>query len=329
MAISGNNLKVQVAAESAYGTAVAMTNQVKVFSEGFKYNPSKKEEGLLTGMRSVGRSDTMSKSVEGAVSFLMRPDDGLFLALALGVEDAPELVAGASTAYKHTFDAIDHTATLPSASFMVDRGVTPYTYTGMSVKSISFAAAPEDYLKVDVTMVGREEIDGTPNDTLNVSPLKAFKFRHAKVKLNNSTVADVTDLKFSYDNALTANQQTTSTGNYFMKPEPGPRAITADVEAVYTAATDGIRNDFFKTDDETSLEIEFISDEVLETIAGSPDELVYYSLKIFLPHVQITEASANIGGPDLVKQQMSLAAFEGINGLISVELVNSRATKYI
>lgn len=330
MAVSGNNLRVQVGAESTYGTVPAMTNQVKVFSESLAYNPAKKEEGLLTGMRSVGRSDTMSKSVEGDLSFLFRPDDGLFLALALGEEGAVTPVAGTTGSFTHTFDAVDSITPLPHATLTIDRVVDQFAYTGLSVGSLAFTAAPEDYLKIDASFVGRDETSGTMNESISVSPLKAFKFRQASVKIGGVAVADVTDIKFNYDNALTSNQQTTSTGEYFMKPEPGARAITADIEVVYSAAADTLRNSYFKTDDEVSLDIEFVSDEVLEVVGvGEEQETIYNSLRIYLPHTQITECSANIGSADLVKQTMKLAAFESTNGLVDVELVNSRETKYL
>lgn len=338
MPISGNNVKVQFGVESTYGTAPTLTNQVKVFTEGMKYNPSKKEEGLLTGLRSTGRTDTMAIATEGALSFLMRPDDGAWLALALGVEKAVTTIG--TTSYKHTFDAIDSTASLPSVTIAVDRGTGALEYTGNAVATLAFAAAPEDYLKLDVAMVGREEESGDLNDSLNPSPLKAFKFRQAKVKIGNEEVADVTDIKFNYDNALTSNQQTTSTGAYFMKPEPGPRNITAELEVVYSANSEALRNTYFKADDEVSLEIVFESDEIIETIAGEPvdpgdpdgpqepDTVIPYSLRFFLPHTQITECSANVGGADMIKQTMTLQAFESVNGLVEVELVNSRETKY-
>lgn len=331
---SGNNVRVQLGIEEDFGVPVTATKAVKVFSEDFKYVPGKKEEGLLTGNRSKGRSDTMSKSVEGSLSFLMRPDDGMFMGLALGLEpNEPVLEDGASTAYRHTFDAAGSNDPMPTATVIIDRVVTAFEYTGVTVGSFSFQASPEDYLKADFSFVGRDEVNnGSIESGVTVSPLKAFKFRHATVSMAGSTVADVTDIKFDYNNALTSNQQTTDTGDYFMKPEPGAREITADLEVVYTAETDALRNSYFKTDDEFELDIIFTSDELIETVEGEPGDPALefpYELRIRLPHCQVTDASANVGGADLIKQSMSIAAFESENGLITLELVDSRDTKYI
>jgi hypothetical protein len=320
---SGNNVKVQLGLEGVYGTPATATKAVKVFSEDFKYQPGKKEEGLLTGNRSKGRSDTMSKSTEASMSFLMRPDDGLFMAMALGVEPSdPVLEVGATGAYRHTFDAAGATDTMPSATFNIDRIVQVFQYTGITVGSFSFAAAPEDYLKADFSFVGRDEGTGTIEAGVDPSTLKAFKFRQATVSIAGTPVADVTDIKFDYNNALTSNQQTTSTGDYFLKPEPGAREITADIEAVYTTATNTLRDSYFKTDDEFELVMVFTSDEEIE--AGFP-----YELRIELPHCQVTDASATVGGADLIKQSMAISAFESTSGLISLQLVDAQATRYL
>lgn len=328
---SGNQVKVQLGLEDTYGSPAVASKAIKVFSEGFKYVPGKKEEGLLTGNRSKGRTDTLSKSAEGNISFLMRPDDGVFMGMALGVEPAaPVLVSGSTAAYKHTFDAADVDDTMPTATVIVDRIVSAFSYPGATVGSFSFQASPEDYLKADFSFVARDEVNnGAIVEGLSVSPLKAFKFRHATVSMAGSNVADVTDIKFDYNNTLAGNQQTTSTGEYFMKPEPGAREIKADLEVVYSAETNTLRDTYFKTDDEFSLEIIFTSDELIETVEGEPDIDFPYVLRIFLPHCQVTEAAANVGGADMIKQSMSIAAFEGANGLITLELTDSRATKYI
>lgn len=325
--VNGNSAIMQFAVESVYGTAPTMTKQIRISSESLKYVPEKKDEGVLTGGKAAGRVNTMSKKFEGSISSIVRPDEaGYWLGLALGVEDqTPDLVGASAGAYKHTFTSIgnDESDSLPSVAFVVDRIVKAYAYTGGKVNTLSFNAQPGDYLKFELALVGKDEVDGTPA-TLTVSPLKPFKFAQAAVKIGGTTVADVTDIKFTHNNNLDAAMQTTSTGIYFKEPEAGAREIKADLEVLYSTAANGLYTDYFKEDDDVSLEITFTSEEEIET--GFP-----YSLKITIPHMQCREVTpANISGADTLKQGLSLQGVEvGTDELITVELINGLATAYI
>ncbi len=322
---NGNNVIVQLALESTYGTLPTMTKQIRVSSEGFKYSPEKKDEGLLTGGKSTGRVYTMSKKVEGSISTNVRPDEvGYWLGSAFGVEADPELVVGSTSAYKHIFTSIGSTDSLKSLAFLVDRIVNAYAYIGLKVNTLSFSAQPGDYLKVDVSLIGKDEVSGTTQTGLVVSPLKPLRFADASVKIGGITVADVTSIKFDYNNNLDATLQTTSTGLYFKEPQVGARDIKVDLEVVYSSDSDAIKNNYFKTDDDISLEINFSSDEEIE-------DGFTYSLKISIPHCQVTDASsANASGSDTLKQSISLKAIEE-NGdeLITAELINGLSTKYL
>ena len=72
---NGNNVIAQLAIESTYGVAPTMVKQVRIASEGFKWTPEKKDEGLLTGGKSTGRVYTMSVKSEGSLSTNVRPDE--------------------------------------------------------------------------------------------------------------------------------------------------------------------------------------------------------------------------------------------------------------
>lgn len=321
--VNGNNVKVQLGKESTYATVATPTNQIKVASEGFKYIPEKKSEGLFTGGKSTGKTFTMSKKVEGALSTIARPDDvGLFLGLVTGIEATP--VVNGTLGYDHVFTAIGSGENdyLPSVTAFVDRIVEQYSYTGLILDGLSFDASPGDFLKLDCKFTGREESANATLVALTASPLKAFKFADAKVKIQGSSLADVTSLKFDYQNKV-ESIQTTDTGYYFTKAKQGAREISSEIEVIYSAGSDTIYNTLFKTDDVVSLEITFTSEEEIET--G-----LKYSLVISIPNMQINDCSANIGGAEIVKQNMKLSAIEeGSDELITIKLTNARATKYI
>lgn len=324
----GNGVKVQFAIESTYGTVPTMTKQIRVASEGFKYTPEKKDEGLLTGGKSSGRVYTTSIKADGQLSTNVRPDEvGYLIGCALGVEGTPALVVGSTGAYKHTFTSIgnEETDILPSLSFVVDRIVEAYAYAGCKVNTLSFSAQPGDILKVDVSFVGKDEVAGTLQTGLTLSPLLPFRFANGSVKVGGNTIADITSLKFEYNNNLDASTQTMSTGLYFKEPQVGVRGIKTDLEVIYTSDSDDIKTNYFKTDNDVSLDINFASTEEIET--GFP-----YSMKIIIPHNQVSDASsANAASrDDNLKQSFSMKAIEeGSDELITVELINGLAAAYI
>lgn len=322
--ISGNRLRVQVGKETIYGQVSTGQYQIKVSSEGFRLRLNKKDEGLLTGGKTTGVLATLSKSTEGSLSFLARPDDlGLFLKACLGIEDNPVLIEGAENAYKHTFKAIGTSLTdhLPSLSLLIDRVAQQLAYTGCKIQSLNFTAAPEDFLKIEGSFVGKDEISGTLA-SLTPSTRKAFKFHKGQIKISNNIYADITNIKFNYGNNLINNIQTTGTGLFFYEPEVGTREVTAEIELLYNSQSVSLRNSFYLTDNDFSIELLFTSEEEIET--GIP-----YSLKINIPHVQVTDTNPTIGGADVVKQTVSMKAIEvGSDELIIIDLVNDKNTSY-
>lgn len=323
--INGNSLILKVGKENSYGVIPIPTRQIKVASESLKPNYNKKDEGLLTGGKAGGKKETMSLKTEGSISTLARPDDvGLFLMAALGVEGEVEKLVDKNNSYKHTFTAIGtaETDSLPSLSFVLDRKTKVFSYNGMKIDSLSFSAAPEDYLKLDLTLVGKDEAYYTDTTTLNTSPLKSFKFRHGKVYIGTEELADVTSIKLNYSNALDSSTQTTSTGLYYKEPQVGTREIKSDVELLYTKDSEKFREEFYKSDKTVKIVLEFISDEIIE-------DDVHYSLKFTIPCNQVEDASANFGDQSTIKQSMTFSALEnGIDELITVELINGYADKY-
>lgn len=313
---NGNNLIVQYGVESTYGTPVVPTKQIKVASEGFKLILNKKDEGLLTGSKMGGRVATMSRKTEGTLSTLARPDDvGLFLACAFGNESNPEQIL-TSDAYKHTFTIGDDVT--PSMTFVVDKVVKAFEYSGVKINSLSFNAAQEDYLKLDMNLIGKDEEVGTVESGLSNSPLKAFRFADAYVKVGGVS-AKASSIKFDY-NLNQNSEQTTSSGLYMDEPEAGTREFNIDAEVFYDIDTDEIRSDYFLTDDVVSVEIRFLSGE---SIDGSP-----YSLTFKVPFAQVTDASPTVGGPDRIKYNLQLKAVDGAS-MPTAELINGLATKYI
>jgi hypothetical protein len=324
--ISGNSVRCQVGMESAssYGTIPTMQRQIKIASEDFKFTPSKKQEGVLTGNIGAGYFQTMGKRTENSLSFLARPDDiGIFLKAAFGIETEPVTNEGITT---HRFTPIGNGLTdyLPSLTFMLDKKADVFTYNGCKINSISFSAAQEDYLNVELEIFGKDEGYGGTLANLTPSPLKAFTFHGGKAYMAGSTneFADITSISFSYNNNLENTLQTTSTGLYYKEPQPNTREINIDLEMLYSTEAETWRRTWFKTDDVLQVKLEFTSDEVITD--GNN-----YKLTLEIPACQVTECSMAVSDANGVRQSATVIGIDNsVSTLITATLVNGLAAAY-
>lgn len=318
--INGNSVIAQIGEETTYGTGVTPTKQFKISSESLKPVYNKIDEGLATGGRGSGLQATMGIGIEGAMSTLFRADMGYLLKGALGVETVA--AAGDSeVAKKHTYTCIasGETNHLPSFSAVVDRKVGKFRYTGLKFNNLTLSASSGDYLKCDFDLVGKNEETNATVPALTPSTLKAFKFAQGKVYSGDTEIADVTSMSVSIANNLDYQTQTTATGDYYKEPEVGTRNITCELEAIYGAGVEALRNTYYKSDATLSVKLEFISDEEADTD-------IPYSLTITLPCCQMSDATANMGGLDTLRQTMSLNVVDNLTDeLIVAELINKAA----
>ena len=325
--ITGNSAKLQIGVESTYGTAATTTQEIQFISESLRRNLNKKDEGVLTGGRSTSKSATLAKSTGGNLSFLARPDDlGYILGCLLGVEATPALIAPSTTAYKHTYTALKVTdsARLPSLTVKIDRIKDIFVYAGVKIDSVSFSAQPEDFLKLDVSLFGKSETGSGTLATLTPSALKAFRFAWGSLTYKSGTVGDITSIKLNYNNNLVKNIQTTGSGYYYYEPDPAARDIQVELEALYNTDVTAFET-AYSDDSLAKLELTFTSEEEADTVKNIPYKLIFT-----LNNVQITDYYANVGGADAIKAQIKAKAVEkGTDELITVELHNTRSTKYI
>lgn len=314
MAVNGNSVIFTIGKETEYGKAVEPSKRFEVSSESFKYVANKTEEGLLTGRIGGGLVETMSVKSDGSFSTLAKPESvGYFLKGVFGQE---KIEAGETDELKsvHTFTPIGNKETdlLPSYTFTIDRGLQKaFVYSGVVFDSVSFSAAAEDRLKLDLTCVGQKEskTDSLSETKLKAENAKSFKFHQGTVKMDGAKVADITSISFEYKNN-TSNYQSTDTGLYFSRSVPGKRECNATFEATYTNEIEKIREDKFKTDDIISIEISFEDENGNE-------------IKFIIPNGQI-QAMENptATGTDLLKQSITVQAVDLDDPFVKVELSN-------
>lgn len=328
--INGNSVIFQMGKESTYGTAGTATKQIKIGSESLKPVYNKIDEGLATGGRGAGLKATMGIGVEGSISTLMRPDLVYLLAGVLGEEATPVASAGGE-GYKHVMTAIEASETkhLPAWTCYVDRKVGKFGYTGCKINRLALSAASGDYLKCDVDFVGKDEQTGVTMSTITGQPsqLRAFKFAQGKVykveEEERTPIADVDSIQLEINNNCDYQIQTTDTGDNYKEAEVGTREISLSLSAIYASGAEGLRASYYKSDATFAVDLEFVSDEMI-------DDEEPYKLTIKLPCCQMSDADANMGGVETLKQNMTMNVADNLSDeLIIVEAVNADEAKYI
>lgn len=294
-------------------------------SESLKRVVEYSEEESLVGGATTSRMDIQGEKVEGDLPFYAKPDNiGFALALALGAEAAPVAVAGAAAAYDHVFTLLPGGAgnSLPSASIIVDRHVAVKEYVSCKVDSFSLEAAVKDYLQGSLTFRGHSESDGVLG-AFDPSPLPALRFKEGTVKIDDVVLADVTSFKLAIANALESDLYTMSSGGNMAEIDAQKRAVTLEIEALYNAANEAIREAKFVAGQSLDLDVEFVSSAEVE--AGFP-----FRLSIAVPLGYLTDASPNIGGSDRMKQTLYITATEQAGTeAITMTVRDARATAYI
>lgn len=321
--LTGNKAKLQIGKETTWGTLVTTTQEYAFFSEDFKETRDKKVEGVIVGSKGEPANYTTKVQVEGGFSCLARPDDvGYLLGGALGSEGTVE-TAGTS-GKKHTFTAIDidETTDLPSFSVKIDRIADIFGYSGFKIDELKLSASAGDFIKLDVKGVGKSESVGQTLASLTKSTRRPFKFSGGTLKFDTTSI-EITSFDFDYKNNLQKDIQTNQTGLYTYEPNPAQRQITMSIETLFNDASMTQYSDYYKTDDTFAIELEFTSDEEIETGLN-------YSMTITIPVAQITSSDFGVKGTEALKHSFSLKAIDSISSeLITIELVNTNASKYI
>jgi hypothetical protein len=321
--LAGNNVIAQFAKDTyTNDTPTAATSgfrQVRFSSITMDYVPNKAQEGVLTGNIGQSRFDTMGIHSEGNISTLARPDDlGFFLYMALGNEVLTDT---------DVFNFTPNKTTLPSFTIKIDKGAGVYTYPGCVINTLDFSAQPEDYLNLELAVVGYDETFASTTLTpVQPSVQKAFKFNQGKVYVGSTIatateIADITSISLSYNNNVENTLQTTSTGIHYKRPSPNTREITTDFDCLYSAASETFRQNYFKSDAIFSIKLDFITDE------GPVGDL--HRLTIELPNVQVTSCSVPISDANSIKQSISATAIDiGSGELIKILLDNGLTELY-
>ena len=128
--------------------------------ETIKVTVNKGDEGNLLAEKTRGQADVMSVKVDGGLSTILRPEfaDWVF-----------EAVMGSKTGNVYTLAAPN--TELPVSTVVLSRGGIVKTYTDVTIKSIKISAAAQDYVKVDIDIIGVKELSAGDEGAKTVQTL--------------------------------------------------------------------------------------------------------------------------------------------------------------
>ena len=313
---TGTGSRLQAGKEASFAQAAGPTTLVDLTSESIKVAVEKGDEGSLLGSKTATNRDLLAVTVEGSVSFILRPESaGLILHAALGGEDTCTQV-GDSDSYTHTITLCDVNEALPSLTIAVDRKAAIKRYAGCTISTLSLDCAAGDYVKGSMDIKGTTEESGTINAALKGFSIPSYRCTNATFTVNGTTF-DITSASMKIDNALESAPRTYASGLYAGQPQHGKRTVTINFEIPYSSEVETLKGSYLTSEENASVELTF----------SSPKE--GHSITVTLSHVAIGEVSANIGGTGILSSSISGEALSvGEAEPVTVVITDKISTPY-
>lgn len=313
---TGTGTQLQIGKELSFGEAATPTDIVNLTSESIKVSVEKGDEGSLLGSKTAMNRDLLAITVEGSVSFILRPEfAGLLFHAALGGEDTCTQV-DTTDLYNHTIGLCDVNEQLPSLTFVVDRKAATKRYVGCTISALSLDVAAGDYVKGSVDVKGTKEESGTINASLKGFTIPSYRCTNATFHLAG-TKYDITSASLKIDNALESAPRTYASGLYASQPQHGKRNITISFEIPYSAAVENLKDTYLISEENASVELSFSSSQPGHTI------------RISLAHVAMSDVDASVSGTGILSATIAGEALSvGNDEPITVVITDETNTTY-
>jgi hypothetical protein len=302
--VVGNDGAIQLGFAHTWGIKSDATIRIPFETEGLSYVPNYAEAASIIGSTLKSRVEILDEHVEGDISTYVTPDEiRYYLLAALGKEYAP--VDNSDSSYTHYYVPLRSggLACLPILSGEIDRVEEIMEYNSLKVSSVGISAAKNDYLKVNLSLVGEDETDGGALAAgLNLSSKSYFKFRGASVFADIGSgeveMEEVTNVDFSFDNALPTDRKTSYSKGKLTEVNPQGRSSTLSLTVYLSSTINTMRKNIFKLGVPMRVVLEFEVSDLIDT--GIP-----FMFGIALDNVYLTEVPYNIDGPDEMEFDLS------------------------
>ena len=329
MNYSGNDTKFQLGVEGTFGTSTTPTLQLEYLSTSLKETHSVKESDALVGGVTTPYYNVLGSKVEGDVVFEVHPDKmGEILACTLGAEGA---VVNGTDFKTHSFTPVKGGTSLKSLTAVVDKKADVFGFLGLKIDSLHLECDPSSTLQGTISFIGREEKTDPTLAALTPSVNIPYSFKDLKVYTGvagteaSTALLGVTKMAFDYKNNLEADLFIADGSGLMTEFDYQKREITSDLDVMYDAVTNSLREAYYKPGLPFALKFEF-THPVKVTGAATQQ----YAFKIIMNNVIMTEAPNDVGGPERLKMSLKIKALEsGDDPAVEMKLINDEADKYL
>lgn len=314
--LTGTGTQLQIGKEHSFAEAATPSALVNLTSESIKVSVEKGDEGSLLGSKTAMNRDLLAITVEGSVSFILRPEfAGLLLHAALGGADTCTQV-DTTELYTHTIGLCDVNEELPSLTFIVDRKAATKRYAGCTISAISLDVAAGDYVKGSIDVKGTKEESGTLHASLKGFSIPSYRCTNATFSLAG-TLYDITSASLKIDNALESAPRTYASGLYAAQPQHGKRNVTISFEIPYSTAVEDLKDTYLTSEENASVDLTFSSSKAGHTIS------------ITLAHVAISEVDASVSGTGILSATLAGEALSvGSDEPITIVITDEHTIAY-
>lgn len=276
----------QVGIQTTFGTSVVPDTLVNMTSESITLGIERGDEGNLIASKTPNQRDMLAITVDGGISMILRPEtaDWLFKA-ALGT--------GSASTGEYTLIAPN--ADLPVSTVVMSRGGIVKTYPDVSIRSMTLSAAAQDYVKVDLDVVGIKEINAGSTGAQTVQSLSftlpSYRCTAATLKYGSagstpSSALCVENCEVVVDNGLEDTPSTYCDGFYAGRPAVGQRSVTVNFQIPYSDALDTFRTMYYSAENAPALSME------LKFTTSNADEYI----TVEIPHLMLTGGENPVSG---------------------------------
>lgn len=315
----GTQVLFSTAEETTYGTPVVVNRGYEILSETLeRRNRILTSNGLRGGTRNLRRGSrrVLSARDAGGTVTMEVPTTtfGRWLKHLMG--GTPTIVQqGGTPAWLQTHAMGDLTGKsltvqkqLRSADGVV---VSPFTLHGTKVLAGEFSIGVDEILTCALDLDAEDIDTSTAAAAVTYSNVSLFHFAQGTLKVAGSAVASVLSATTRIENPLKVDRY--YLGSAGLKKEPTDNdfpAVTGSLSAEFNSAADFYNR--FAADSAAELILEFEG----AVISGAEKEL----LRITVPDVRFTGGTPQVGGPDVVVQDVPYeGAFNGTNAGATIE----------
>ena len=345
----GGGLSAQFGAkaETIVGTQVTVDKFWEMLPETIQWNPTWLESAGMKagqGYKRVTRTLVSRVSVNGDGSFECADKGmGLLWRHALGGGIGPTVI-GATTAFDSYHVPGAKTAlglTIQVGRPQTDATVRPFTYRGCKIVSWTFSLSDNAFATIAITIDGWQEDTATALATAtfaatagvftfaDVGPATGGSFTlggtpttaAGKTTIAGGVAVQTLCRGITITGATPMRGEGYGLGNNGVKSnqiENGIPTVTGSLDAEFTQRTEIY--DIFKANTTTALQLDMAHGD-----AGSANP---FRLGFILPAIKLKDANVNVGGPDVLPQQVNFEAYDDgtTNPVIQVRQVSTDTT---